>query len=122
MSKEGAASDTKGVEGPIEVGDARPSFELPLLPGMQPLVEPSRERRVAPVVAPTTAASSTGAVAHPPAHTDPAVDVGFDPYALDASPLDALPGLELEDVPRAPRAPVRRETRRRRRLPVSTAT
>jgi hypothetical protein len=107
MSKEHAPSDAKGREEPNEADDARPSFELPLPPGMQPLVEPSRERRVAPVVAaPSIAASSASGVALPPAHTDATpVDVGFDPYALDASPLDALPGLELEDVPRAPRAP-----------------
>jgi hypothetical protein len=107
MSKEQAPSDAKGREEPNEADDARPSFELPLPPGMQPLVEPSRERRVTPVAAaPSTAAASASGVALPPAHTDATpVDVGFDPYALDASPLDALPGLELEDVPRAPRAP-----------------
>lgn len=107
MSKEHGPSDAKGREEPNEADDARPSFELPLPPGMQPLVEPSRERRVAPVaVAPSIEASSASGVALPPAHTDATpVDVGFDPYALDASPLDALPGLELEDVPRAPRAP-----------------
>jgi len=107
MSKEHGPSDAKGREEPNEADDARPSFELPLPPGMQPLVEPSRERRVAPVVvAPSIEASSASGVALPPAHTDATpVDVGFDPYALDASPLDALPGLELEGVPRAPRAP-----------------
>jgi hypothetical protein len=107
MSKEHAPSDPKDRDGPVEDDDARPSFELPLPPGMQPLVEPSRERRVTPVApAPAIAASSASAVALPPAHTDAVpVDIGFDPYALDAAPLDALPGLELEDVPRAPRAP-----------------
>ncbi|MCU0671717.1 MAG: hypothetical protein MUE69_02875 [Myxococcota bacterium] len=107
MSKEHAPSDPKDRDEPVEVDDARPSFELPLPPGMQPLVEPSRERRVAPVAAaPSITASSTGGIVLPPAHTDATpVDVGFDPYALDASPLDALPGLEVEDVPRAPRAP-----------------
>lgn len=108
MSKEHAPSDAKGSEERIEADDARPSFELPLPPGMQPLVEPSRERRVAPApVAPAASApSSVGGVVLPPRLADAApADVGFDPYALDASPLDALPGLELEDVPRAPRAP-----------------
>lgn len=105
MSKEHAPSDARGSDEPVEVDGARPSFELPLPPGMQPLVEPSRERRVAPMAAAaSSAASSASSVVLPPAQTNATpVDIGFDPYALDASPLDALPGLELEDVPR--RAP-----------------
>lgn len=105
MSKEHAPSDAEGGEERIEADDARPSFELPLPPGMQPLVEPSRERRIAPsAAAPSFAASSASGIVLPPAQTDATpADVGFDPYALEASPLDALPGLELEDVPR--RAP-----------------
>lgn len=76
---------------------------------MQPLVEPSRERRVDPLQTTrdsVASSSSSTSLATPPVAEE--ADIGFDPYALEALPagFDELPGLELEPLVRPVPPPI----------------
>ncbi|MEZ4253730.1 MAG: hypothetical protein R3B99_36450 [Polyangiales bacterium] len=80
---------------PPDPPDDRPSFELPLPPGMKPLEEPSRARSAEPMHEPS-----------PPPRAVPALPP--QPVAPNELELEAphdLPGLELEPVSRPRRAP-----------------